>query len=85
MEATGYVQRRFYEDYPPHPKEAEYNYKCSSTMKPTQIQVGFFIHLEQQRRILLLSGGLFCFLLSGVSLLRLSFSRNGQGGTVFYG
>lgn len=33
------VQKRFYEDYPPHPKEVEYNYKCSSTMKPTQVEV----------------------------------------------
>lgn len=33
------VQKRFYEDYPPHPEEKKYNYKCSSTMKPTQVQV----------------------------------------------
>lgn len=39
MEAVTMVQKRFYEDYPPHPKEVEYNYKCSSTMKPTQVQV----------------------------------------------
>lgn len=39
MEATALIQKRFYEDYPPHPKEKEYNYKCSSTMKPTQMQV----------------------------------------------
>lgn len=39
MEAVAMVQKRFYEDYPPHPKEKEYNYKCSSTMKPTQVQV----------------------------------------------
>lgn len=39
MEAVAMIQRRFYEDYPPHPKEKEYNYKCSSTMKPTQVKV----------------------------------------------
>lgn len=39
MEAVALVQKRFYEDYPPHPKEKEYNYKCSSTMKPTQMKV----------------------------------------------
>lgn len=39
-EAVAFVQKRFYEDYPPHPKEKEYNYKCSSTMKPTQMKVG---------------------------------------------
>lgn len=39
MEAVAMVQKRFYDDYPPHPKEKEYNYKCSSTMKPTQMQV----------------------------------------------
>lgn len=39
MEAVSMVQKRFYEDYPPHPKEVEYNYKCSSTMKPTQVEV----------------------------------------------
>eukprot|EP00904_Undaria_pinnatifida_P004372 jgi/Undpi1/13936/HiC_scaffold_9.g03587.m1 len=38
MEAVSMVQKRFYEDYPPHPKEVEYNYKCSSTMKPTQVE-----------------------------------------------
>ncbi|CAN0024982.1 unnamed protein product [Ascophyllum nodosum] len=37
-EAVALVQKRFYEDYPPHPKEKEYNYKCSSTMKPTQMK-----------------------------------------------
>lgn len=36
------IQKRFYEDYPPHPKEKEYNYKCSSTMKPTQMSVRCF-------------------------------------------
>lgn len=39
METVSMVQKRFYEDYPPHPKEVEYNYKCSSTMKPTQVTV----------------------------------------------
>ena len=31
------VQARFYEDYPPHAREKEYNYKTPSTMKPTQV------------------------------------------------
>ncbi|CAM9261978.1 unnamed protein product [Choristocarpus tenellus] len=38
MEAVAEVQKRFYRDFPPHPKEAKYNYKCSSTMKPTQMK-----------------------------------------------
>lgn len=43
-EALVVVQKRFYEDYPSHPKEEEYNYKCSSTMKPTQIKVSLVIY-----------------------------------------
>jgi acetylornithine deacetylase len=38
MEALAYVQKRFYEDFPAHPKEAEYKYVTSSTMKPTQME-----------------------------------------------
>lgn len=45
-EAVAMVQKRFYEDYPPHPKEKEYNYKCSSTMKPTQIQARGYSRLS---------------------------------------
>lgn len=36
MEALSIMQRRFYQDYPPHPKEAKYGYAAPSTMKPTQ-------------------------------------------------
>lgn len=38
MEAVAEVQRRFYADFPPHPREREYNYKTPSTMKPTQME-----------------------------------------------
>ncbi|KAN0023054.1 hypothetical protein ACTFIU_009137 [Dictyostelium citrinum] len=34
-EALAEIQRRFYIDFKPHPKEAEYKFDCSSTMKPT--------------------------------------------------
>jgi acetylornithine deacetylase len=37
-EALAIVQRRFYEDFPPHPKEVLYNFSAPSTMKPTQIE-----------------------------------------------
>ena len=36
MDATTELQRRFYTRYPPHEKEAVYNFACGSTMKPTQ-------------------------------------------------
>jgi acetylornithine deacetylase len=37
-EALAILQRRFYEDFPPHPKEAPYNFSTPSTMKPTQVE-----------------------------------------------
>jgi acetylornithine deacetylase len=39
MEACAEMQRRFYIDFPPHPREADYNFATPSTMKPTQISV----------------------------------------------
>jgi len=36
-DAVRYVQRRFFQDYPRHVKEAEYNFKTQSTLKATQI------------------------------------------------
>jgi acetylornithine deacetylase len=39
MEVVAILQKRFYADFPRHPKEEEYNFACSSTMKPTQISV----------------------------------------------
>ncbi|KAK9120731.1 hypothetical protein Syun_018348 [Stephania yunnanensis] len=36
MEAFKVIQSRFYEDFPPHPKEQEYKFETPSTMKPTQ-------------------------------------------------
>ena len=36
-EAVAYLQKKFYEDYSPHPKETEYKFATPSTMKPTQI------------------------------------------------
>eukprot|EP00299_Pterocystis_sp_00344_P012825 c6213_g1_i1.p1 GENE.c6213_g1_i1~~c6213_g1_i1.p1 ORF type:complete len:434 (-),score=107.52 c6213_g1_i1:33-1334(-) len=38
QEAIAEVQRRFYEDFPPHPEEARYNFASPSTLKPTQIK-----------------------------------------------
>lgn len=37
MEATKYVQKRFYADFPPHKDEALYKYETGSSMKPTLI------------------------------------------------
>jgi acetylornithine deacetylase len=37
-EAWSYLQKKFYEDYPPHPLEEEYKFCTPSTMKPTQIR-----------------------------------------------
>ncbi|EGC29301.1 hypothetical protein DICPUDRAFT_51357 [Dictyostelium purpureum] len=34
-EACAEIQKRFYTDFPAHPKEKEYNFEISSTMKPT--------------------------------------------------
>lgn len=39
MEALRIIQERFYEDFPPHPDEARYNFATPSTMKPTQMSV----------------------------------------------
>eukprot|EP00955_Chlamydomonas_euryale_P100313 365274-Chlamydomonas_euryale.AAC.17 len=36
MEALSVVQKRFYQDFPPHAEEARYGYATPSTMKPTQ-------------------------------------------------
>ena len=38
MEAVAALQKRFYETYPAHPKETEYNFATPSTMKPTQFE-----------------------------------------------
>jgi acetylornithine deacetylase len=38
MDAVNMLQQRFYADYPPHPKEKDYNYATPSTFKPTQIK-----------------------------------------------
>eukprot|EP00298_Acanthocystis_sp_HF-20_P012350 c19845_g4_i1.p1 GENE.c19845_g4_i1~~c19845_g4_i1.p1 ORF type:complete len:434 (-),score=190.05 c19845_g4_i1:34-1335(-) len=32
------IQKRFYQDFPPHPSEKIYNFASPSTMKPTQIR-----------------------------------------------
>lgn len=37
MDALKYVQKRFYKDFPPHSMEKEYNFMCSSTMKPANV------------------------------------------------
>jgi len=36
MEAVAYMQKRFYEDFPPHEDEKRYGFVTCSTMKPTQ-------------------------------------------------
>ncbi|XP_065912244.1 uncharacterized protein [Dysidea avara] len=38
MDAVTYIQKRFYQDYPPHPSEKDYLFATPSTMKPTQIK-----------------------------------------------
>ena len=38
MDAMNMLQSMFYADYPPHPKEKQYNFATPSTFKPTQIQ-----------------------------------------------
>jgi len=38
MDAVRYIQKKFYREYPSHPKEVSYNFAVSSTFKPTQIQ-----------------------------------------------
>ena len=42
MDAVTYIQKRFYQDYPPHPSEKDYLFATPSTMKPTQIKVSIF-------------------------------------------
>eukprot|EP00882_Tetradesmus_deserticola_P002404 GHRQ01002563.1.p1 GENE.GHRQ01002563.1~~GHRQ01002563.1.p1 ORF type:complete len:440 (+),score=207.27 GHRQ01002563.1:231-1550(+) len=36
MDAVGEIQRRFYQDFAPHPEEARYGFATCSTLKPTQ-------------------------------------------------
>ena len=43
MEALKVIQARFYEDFPPHPKEQIYGFATPSTMKPTQWICKFLI------------------------------------------
>eukprot|EP00592_Proboscia_alata_P006087 CAMPEP_0194354438 /NCGR_PEP_ID=MMETSP0174-20130528/2601_1 /TAXON_ID=216777 /ORGANISM="Proboscia alata, Strain PI-D3" /LENGTH=457 /DNA_ID=CAMNT_0039123395 /DNA_START=71 /DNA_END=1444 /DNA_ORIENTATION=- len=37
-ESMTIIQRRFYEDFPQHPKEEPYGFATPSTMKPTQVE-----------------------------------------------
>ena len=39
MDAMTHIQKRFYQDYPPHPTEEKYQFASPSTMKPTLIKV----------------------------------------------
>jgi acetylornithine deacetylase len=39
FEATRALQAWFYRNYPPHPKEKEYGFLASSSLKPTRVQV----------------------------------------------
>lgn len=36
--AVAEILKRFYADFPPHPKEKDYNFNVSSSMKPTQVR-----------------------------------------------
>jgi acetylornithine deacetylase len=38
MEALSTIQRRFYDDFPPHASEELYQFATPSTMKPTQVE-----------------------------------------------
>ncbi|XP_065912239.1 uncharacterized protein [Dysidea avara] len=38
MDAVTHIQKRFYQEYPPHPSEKDYLFATPSTMKPTQIK-----------------------------------------------
>ena len=46
MDAITLIQKRFYQDYPPHPSEPEYKFLAPSTMKPTQIKVSNYNILQ---------------------------------------
>eukprot|EP01038_Epipyxis_sp_PR26KG_P006675 gene6675-9157_t len=37
MDSVNYVQRKFFQDFPRHEREDEYNFATQSTLKPTQI------------------------------------------------
>lgn len=37
-EAVGVIQQRFYDDFPPHPREDQYQFATGSHLKPTQIE-----------------------------------------------
>jgi acetylornithine deacetylase len=39
MEVVRAIQRRFYQDFPPHPEEQRYSFATGSTLKPTQWKV----------------------------------------------
>eukprot|EP00008_Paramoeba_atlantica_P013413 CAMPEP_0201487680 /NCGR_PEP_ID=MMETSP0151_2-20130828/15104_1 /ASSEMBLY_ACC=CAM_ASM_000257 /TAXON_ID=200890 /ORGANISM="Paramoeba atlantica, Strain 621/1 / CCAP 1560/9" /LENGTH=440 /DNA_ID=CAMNT_0047872801 /DNA_START=59 /DNA_END=1381 /DNA_ORIENTATION=+ len=38
FDAVSFIQKRFYEDFPKHELEDKYNFKCPSSMKPTQFK-----------------------------------------------
>ena len=44
MDAITHIQKRFYQDYPPHPSETDYLFATPSTMKPTQIKVSIIVY-----------------------------------------
>ena len=44
MDAVTHIQKRFYQDFPPHPSEPEYQFATPSTMKPTIIRVSNIMH-----------------------------------------
>ena len=37
MDAVAHIQKKFFTDYPRHPREEEYNFAVQSTFKPTQV------------------------------------------------
>ena len=45
MDAVTHIQKRFYEDFPPHQSESRYMFATPSTMKPTQIKASGFTRM----------------------------------------
>lgn len=38
IDTINYIQSKFYSDFPPHPKEADYKFATQSTLKPTKFK-----------------------------------------------
>ena len=53
MDAVTAIQKKFYQEYPPHPSEEEYLFEVPSTMKPTIIKVSSHNTVRMQLKALL--------------------------------